>query len=222
MPVLATHVSALWHCMWGRGVRGNNATCSVLCGFQLLPVLPTSKLGPSGAVFWMGWFVYVLRPCWSLQCTLLWGWEFLLLLQHPQIFTVRGLEVLFPQTGTLGCTVCFPPQCSSQYICTQMWDCPLRQLLPCHPSSPPLLPLSTPSASLNECFFFNSLVVRLPYSLIYWQFELFFVFKFVVIFVLVVQGGKMYLCMPPSWPEVKRANTISDRALNGALVPRFS
>ena len=27
----ATHVAALWCCMWGRGLRGNNASCSVLC-----------------------------------------------------------------------------------------------------------------------------------------------------------------------------------------------
>ena len=40
--------------------------------------------------------------------------------------------------------------------------------------------------SLDECFFFNSLVVGLPYSLIFWQFWLFFVFKFVVVLLLVV------------------------------------
>ena len=64
-----------------------------------------------------------------------------------------------------------------------------------HPSCPPAtsLPcvLSTPAACLcpsyesDECFFFNSLVVRLPYSLIFWQFWLLFVFKFVVVLLLV-------------------------------------
>ena len=44
------------------------------------------------------------------------------------------------------------------------------------------LPISTPSTGLDECVFFNSLVVRLPYSSIFWQLSLLFVFKFVVIF----------------------------------------
>ena len=76
------------------------------------------------------------------------------------------------------------------------------QPLPCHESSPPWLPISTPPASLDECFFFNSLVVGLPYSWIFCQFWLIFVFKFVDVHLLVVQGGKVYLPTPPSWPEV--------------------
>ena len=36
-------------------------------GFQSLPPLPTSKLGPSGADSQVGRFVYVLGPCGSLQ-----------------------------------------------------------------------------------------------------------------------------------------------------------
>ena len=63
------------------------------------------------------------------------------------------------------------------------------------------LPVPTPPTSLDECFF-NSLVVGLPYSLIFWQFWLFFVFKFVVVFLLVVQGGRVYLPTPPPWLEV--------------------
>ena len=45
--------------------------------------------------------------------------------------------------------------------------------------------------SLNVCFFFNSLIVGLPYSLIFWQFWLFFVLIFVVVLLLVVWGGKV-------------------------------
>ena len=41
----------------------------------------------------------------------------------------------------------------------------------------PQLPVSTPPTGLDECFFFISLVVRLPYSSIFCQFWLFFVFK---------------------------------------------
>ena len=59
-------------------------------------------------------------------------------------------------------------------------------------SSPPWLPVSTPSTSLDEYFFFNSLVVGLPYSLIFWQFWFFFVFKLVVVLLSVVQGSKAF------------------------------
>ena len=80
--------------------------------------------------------------------------------------------------------------------------CLVHQLPPCSMSLPPQLPISAPPMSLDECFFFNSLVVGLPCSLIFWKFWLFFVFKFVVVLLLFVQVGKMYLPMPPSWLEV--------------------
>ena len=40
-------------------------------GFQSLPLLPTSKLGPSGADSQVGGFVYVPGPCGFLQRALL-------------------------------------------------------------------------------------------------------------------------------------------------------
>ena len=49
-------------------------------------------------------------------------------------------------------------------------------VLPCLPGTALLcvlstwLPVSTPPTSLDECFFFNSLVVGLPYRSIFWQF----------------------------------------------------
>ena len=84
------------------------------------------------------------------------------------------------------------PSCSSQFIHTQMWDNLLCQPLLSPPrssslslavyeSSPPWIPISKTPPDPDECFYFNSLVVRLPYSLIFWQFWLVFVFKFVVV-----------------------------------------
>ena len=81
----------------------------------------------------------------------------------------------------------------------QMKDSPVLQPLVL---SAPAASVSAPPGGLNERFFFNYLVVRLPYSWIFWQFLLFLVFKFVVVLLLVVQGGKVYLPTPPSWPEV--------------------
>ena len=49
-------------------------------------------------------------------------------------------------------------------------------------SSLPWLPISAPPTSLDECFFFISLVVRLLCSLVFCQFWLFFVFKLLLFF----------------------------------------
>ena len=40
-------------------------------GFQSLPLLPTDKLGPSGADSWVGRFLFVLGPRGSLEGILL-------------------------------------------------------------------------------------------------------------------------------------------------------
>ena len=119
------------------------------------------------------------------------------------MFSLRGLRLYFPCAGALGCTVCFaPPPFLPVYLsvnvglrglpATTLWGllaaawpalfhtplpCWVCQPLPCRESSPPWLPISTPPVGLDECVFFISLVVGLPYSSIFCQFWLFFVFK---------------------------------------------
>ena len=120
----------------------------------------------------------------------------------------QSFEALFPHAGTLGCTVCLAPQLFLPvYLHTNEG---LPSLQSAASPSPPAtalprvlsaqLPISAPATSLNECFFFNSLVVGLPYSSIFFQFWLLFISKFVVL-LLVVQGGTVCLSMPPSWLE---------------------
>ena len=139
--------------------------------------------------------MYVLGPCGSLQQTLLGGWEFLPLMQPPQFFTVRGFEALFPHTRTLSCVVCLATQLFL-LVYLDMNVGPLALPAEALPgSSPPQLPVFTSPTGLDECFFFNSLIVGLPYSSIFCQFWLVFVFKFVVILLLVVRGTKAYLCL---------------------------
>ena len=70
------------------------------------------------------------------------------------------------------------------------------------------MPVSVPPTGMDECFFFNSLFVGLAYSMIFCQLWLFFVFKFVVVLLLVVRGGTVCLPMPPSWPEVDFADML--------------
>ena len=100
------------HCgaVCGGGVRkGTMPLAWLSTGFQSCPLLPRSKLGPSGADSWVGRFVYVLGPCGFHQWTLLWGWEFLLPPQPSPIFTARGFEAFFFRAGTLGCVVYLAP-----------------------------------------------------------------------------------------------------------------
>ena len=110
-----------------------------------------------------------------------------------------------PHAGTLSFVVCITPKVFLLvYPHTNVGQpaaaSPTWSSSSCLAMSPLCPGCLFPPPSLNECFFYNSLVVRLPYSSIFWQFCYYFL-KFVV-FLLVVWGGKVYLPMPPSWSEV--------------------
>ena len=116
--------------------------------------------------------------------------------QLPQVFSVRGFEALYSPNwnpGLLGLSRSPVPV----YLHPNVGP-PILPAPPCCKSSLPQQPISAPPTSLDECFFFNSLVVSLPYSFVLWQFCLFLVFKFVVVLLLVVRGGTVCLPMPPS------------------------
>ena len=73
------------------------APASLSSQFQSFTLLPTIKLGPSGAGSRVGGLVHTLGPCGSLQRPLLRGWESLLLpLQPPRASSIRGLRLYFP------------------------------------------------------------------------------------------------------------------------------
>ena len=137
------------------------------------------------------------------------------------VFNQR-FEALFPRAGALGCMVCpAPPLFLPVYLCanvglqglpaTTLWGllavvwpalfhnpplCCIRQLPPCHESSPPRLLVSTRPTGMDECFFFISLVFRLPYSSIFCEFWLFFVFKSLLSFFWLCEEAQyIYLCL---------------------------
>ena len=91
----------------------------LLASFQSLPLLPTNKLGPSGAYSWVGGFLYILGPCGSLQQSLLWGWEFFLPLQ-PHRFFQRFSGFLFPLWNRVAQSVSLLGW-SSWFILMPMW-----------------------------------------------------------------------------------------------------
>ena len=170
--------------------------------FQSLPLLHTSKLGASAADSWVGGFVHGLGPCEPLQQTLLWGWEFFPTTATPADFYSQRAWGFISLAGVWVAQSLLLPNCSSQFICMHVWDHSACLPPPCLPQStshcavlldhqpPPWLQVSAPPTTLDECFFFNSLVVGFPYSSIFWLFWLFFVFKFVAVLLFVGRGGK--------------------------------
>ena len=73
------------------------ALAQLSAGFQLLPLLPTSRVGPSGADSWVGGLAAASTP--------------------TGVFS-RWFEALFPCTGALGCMVYFaPPLFLLVYLC---------------------------------------------------------------------------------------------------------
>ena len=156
----------------------------------------------------------------------------------------QKFEALFPHAGTLGCSVCLASQLFIQvYLHANVGPPslqsaallgPLATTLPASPSLarprppaaslpgvlPAQLPVSAPPTGLDECFFFNSLVVGLPCSSIFYQFWLFFVFKFIVVVFLVMQGDTACLPTPPSWPEGYVNVSLKDSNLN--ISPKIS
>ena len=184
------------------------ALAPLSAGFHSLSPLPIFKLGPSGAALQVGGFVYILGPCGSLQGTLLWGWEFLLLPPQPwQVFSIRSLRLYFPALEPWVVQSVLLPSCSSRFICMWIWDHLLHNPLPrwvqqpppCDESFPGHLPVSAPPTGLDECFFSNSLVAGLPYSSNFCQFWLFFVFKLLLSFFWLCEEAQC-LPTPPSWP----------------------
>ena len=81
------------------------------------------------------------------------------------------------ESGLLGLSV---RECGAAGSASGQTACPVSPTL--RESSPPWLPVSAPPTSLDECFFFISLVVRLPCSSVFCQFWLFFVFKLLLAF----------------------------------------
>ena len=52
------HMATLWHCMWGRGLRGNNDTCLALSWLSVTSSATHKQIGSFWCWF-LGWWVCV-------------------------------------------------------------------------------------------------------------------------------------------------------------------
>ena len=113
-------------------------------GFQSLPLLPTSTLGPSGASSLGGWVCVCSTTLWVSPANS----PVRLGFSPADISTPRGVfsqwfEALFPHSGTLGCAVChlvhqLLPHQPDAALPTPFHNpppCWVRQPPPCHECS---------------------------------------------------------------------------------------
>ena len=154
--------------MWGRGLERAMALTLLSAGFQSLPLLPTIKLGPSGA-FLSALACAHSRPLWvsPMNSSVRRGVSPAAASTPMGVFNQR-FEALFPRTGALSCAVCFaPPQFLRVYLCANVgprcllatawpaWFVPqspslwVHQPLPCCEFSLPRLPISAPPTGLD-------------------------------------------------------------------------
>ena len=207
--------ATLLHCdtVCGAGVREGTVQLAWLStGFQSLPPLATSKLGPSGADSPGGWICLCFRTLWvspvnspvrlgispatatptGFYSQRFWGFSFLAL--EPWV----AWSVLLPS-------------CSSWFICMQMWDHPVYQPPPCPPGPPAAaLPCNLsalashvhPSYQSGWMFLPNSLGVGLLYSSMLWYLWVFFKNLLLSFFLLCEAAKCIYLCLHLGWKSI--------------------
>ena len=120
----------------------------------------------------------------------------------PQVFTARGFEAFFSPPGTLCCVFCLAPQL---FLLVYLHA---NVRLPTLPAATLLCIHTAPAAHLHPSYQGMNVSSLSPwlsdFHTVFWQFcFLFFVFKFVVVLVLVVCGGRVYLPMPLSQLEFR-------------------
>ena len=102
---------------------------------------------------------------------------FIFLHWNPGLYGLSCFPVVPPSLSTCKCGTAGPPATALLRILSAQ------------------LPVSTPPTGWKECFFFNSLVVGLLYSLIFWQFWVVFFFNLLSFFWLCEEGKYIYLCL---------------------------
>ena len=176
----------LWLCMLGSGLRVNSALPLLSPSFQSHPLLRTIKLGPSGAdsLRWICLHCRTLRVSpmnspmrlgLSPTASTLRGffgpqfWGFISPHENCGLHALSHSPFVPPGLSTLKCGT---TRSASHHLAGPS---PPSAALPAVLST--RMPISAPPTSLDECFFFNSLLVGLPYSSIFCPFWLFLVFK---------------------------------------------
>ena len=154
----ATQVTALWHCIWERGLKGNSAICFTLCWFSVTYPATHNQLGPFWCWLQGGWVCVHCRTLWvspmnspvrlgvspdsstptgvfsqRLWGFIFWYWNTGLHGQYCSPFVPSSLSSCECWTAQ-SASRCLAPSASCHLAH------PVLQLLPCHESSPPSCP----------------------------------------------------------------------------------
>ena len=186
-------------------LKGNNATCSALG--QLSATSPTTHKHIGLFWYWFprGWVCVCSRTLWvsAMNSPVRLGVS-PIAATPTGFYSQRFWGSISPSWNSgfhgLSCSPVVPFSLSAHKCGTiQSTSCHHFHLVlqppPCPMSSPSWVPLSVPPTGLNECYFFKSLVVGLPYILIFWQFWLFLFLNLLLSFFLSWKEGKyIYLC----------------------------
>ena len=117
--------------MWGRGPRGNNSVCWALCQLSVTSATANKQTGP----FWKlipGWTGCVhSRTLWVSPTNSPVRLGISPTAANPtDFFSQRFWGFIYPHWNP-GLQSNSFPNCSSRFICTQIWDCSLCQLPSC-------------------------------------------------------------------------------------------
>ena len=156
--------------MWRRFQRGNNATCSALAPLSVTSPTTLKWIMPFEVLPWSwvlgGWACVCSRTLWAppMDCPARLGVS-PTAATPTDFYSQRFLRFIFLHWNPGLCGLCYSPVIPPDLSTHNCGDHLVCQLPPCHTSSLPQLPISSPPTCLHECFFFNSLVVRLPIQL---------------------------------------------------------
>ena len=197
--------------MWGRGLRGSNGACSTPFRFSVTPSITHNQIGPFWCFFPSGWVCVRFRTLWvsSVNSPVRLGVS-PAAASNPQVFSISGVKLNFPllelwvvQSVTPSTSCCLSGQL--QLCLARSTICHLAGSASHRLAASPLHPTAClrPSYRLDECFFFISLVVGLPYSSIFCQFWLFFVFKLLLSFFWLCEEAQcVYLYLHLVWKSL--------------------
>ena len=147
----------------GEGSERNSAAHSALSPFSVTSAATHKHTEPFWCWFPGGWVCVPSRTLWVSPTNSPVRLGISSTASTPQVFSVRGLRLYFLVLEPWVAQFVLLHSCSSQFICTQVWDCLLCQPLPCCPS-PPLLPVwmnisLTPCCQVSIQFDFLSVLV---------------------------------------------------------------
>ena len=192
----------------GEGSKREQPLARLSAGIQALLLLLTSKLGS----FPGRWVCVCSRTLWVSLTNSPMRLGVSPTASTPTGFSVRGFRLYFPVLELWVVQSVLLPKSDlflSVYLHTNVGPpgppaatlpTLVLQLPPCHKSSPRRLPISASPTGLDECSFFKSLVVGLPYSSIFCQFWLFlFLNLFLSLFSLCEEAKCIYLHLYLAW-----------------------